>query len=165
MKHLLENASGLHTLIFTNAIARDYLLFINSSAKVYHVWYIMGDIRNEVFFRFRDVTKQNSRASVGTLYREPLGDILVHYDSICKIEKGPRWGICSIIESIRAYFCTHWRFSVCFLVRSHFASLQGIYYFLLLLSNGSMSKTLWTTLYLNNMCWSLFCPTLVLRFC
>ena len=26
----------------------------------------MGDIRNVIFFRFRDVTKQNGRASVGT---------------------------------------------------------------------------------------------------
>ena len=46
-------------------------------------------------------------------------------------------------------FCTLLRFSVCFPVRSHFASLQGIYYFLLLLSNGSMSQMLLTTLYFN----------------
>ena len=50
----------------------------------------MGDIRNAVFFQFRDVTKQNGRTSVGTLYREPLGEILVHYDNGYKIEKGPR---------------------------------------------------------------------------
>ena len=48
----------------------------------------MGNIRNVVFFQFHDVTKQNGRTSVGTLYREPLGEILVHYDSIYKIEKG-----------------------------------------------------------------------------
>jgi len=51
-----------------------------------------------------------------------------------------------------------WRFSVCFPFRSHLASLQGIYCFLLLLSNGFMSKMLRTTLYLNNTCWSLFRP-------
>ena len=49
-------------------------------------------------------------------------------------------------------------FSVCFPVRSHFASLQGIYYFLLLLSNDSMSKTLQTTLYFNTTSLSLFGP-------
>ena len=51
---------------------------------------LMGDVRNVVFFRFRDVTKQNGRANMGTLYREPLEEILVHYDSVYKIEKGPR---------------------------------------------------------------------------
>ena len=50
----------------------------------------MGDIRNVVFFRFCDVTKQNGRASVGTLYSEPLGEIVVHYDSVYKIKKGPK---------------------------------------------------------------------------
>ena len=100
---------------------------------------LMCDFRSVVFFRFRDVTKQNGCASAGTSYREPLGEILVCYDNIYKIEKGPRWGIYSIIESVRVHFCTHWRFSICFPVWSHFASLQGIYY-LFLLSNGSMSK-------------------------
>ena len=38
----------------------------------------------------RDVTKQNGHASVGSLYREPLGEILVHYDNVYKIEKGSR---------------------------------------------------------------------------
>jgi len=33
------------------------------------------------------VLSQNN-ASVGTLYREPLGEILVHYDNVYKIEKG-----------------------------------------------------------------------------
>jgi len=42
----------------------------------------------------------------------------------------------------------------CFPVRSHFASLQGVYYILLLLFNGSMSKTL--TLYTT--CGNLFHP-------
>ena len=50
----------------------------------------MDDIRNDVLFRFRDVTKQNGRTSVGTLYREPLGEILVHYKSGYKIGKGLR---------------------------------------------------------------------------
>ena len=50
----------------------------------------MDDIQNVVFFRFRDVTKQNGRASVGTLYREQLGEILVCYDNVYKIEKGPK---------------------------------------------------------------------------
>jgi len=40
-----------------------------------------GDIWNVVFFRFHDVTKQNGRTSVGALYREPLGEILVRYDN------------------------------------------------------------------------------------
>ena len=51
---------------------------------------IMDDIRNVVFLRIRDVTKQNGHACEGTLYREPLGEIVVHYDDIYKIEKGPR---------------------------------------------------------------------------
>ena len=37
---------------------------------------------------FSDVTKQNGRASVGTLYREVLGEIVFPYDSIYKSEKG-----------------------------------------------------------------------------
>ena len=48
----------------------------------------MSDIRN---VRFRDVTKQNGRDSVRTLYREPLGEIVVRYDNVHKIEKG---GVC-----------------------------------------------------------------------
>ena len=31
-------------------------------------------------------------ASVETLYRTPLGEILAHYDNIYKIEKGLVWG-------------------------------------------------------------------------
>ena len=64
--------------------------------------------------------------------------------------------IYSVIESIWAYFCMHSRFSVCFPVRIYFASLQGVYYFLLLtlLSNGFMPKTLQTTLILYTAYWS-----------
>ena len=58
----------------------------------------MDDIRNNIFWRFYDVTKQNGRDSVGTLYREPLGEVVVHYDSGCVIEKGLRWGMCNIIK-------------------------------------------------------------------
>ena len=50
----------------------------------------MDDIRNVIFLQIHDVTKQNGRNSVGTLYREPLGEIVVHNDNIYKIEKGPR---------------------------------------------------------------------------
>ena len=50
----------------------------------------MDNIRNDVLFRFRDVRKQNGRTSVGTLYREPLGEVVVHYESSYKIEKGLR---------------------------------------------------------------------------
>jgi len=50
----------------------------------------MNDIRNKIFFQLCDVTKQNHCASVGTLYREPLGEILVQYDNVYKIEKGLR---------------------------------------------------------------------------
>ena len=77
-------------------------------------WHVMGVIRNVIFLRFCDVTKQNGRANVGTLYRERFGEILVHYENVYKIKKGPGWGICSIIETIWAYFYTHPRFSVCF---------------------------------------------------
>jgi len=45
----------------------------------------MDDICNVVFLRFRDVTK---RASVRTLYREPLGEIVVYYDNVYKNQKG-----------------------------------------------------------------------------
>ena len=44
----------------------------------------MGDICNVVYFWFHDVTKQNGRTSVGTLYREPLGEVVVCYDNINK---------------------------------------------------------------------------------
>jgi len=47
----------------------------------------MDDIRNVVFLRFRDVTKQNGCASMGTLYREPLGEIVVYYDNVIKNQK------------------------------------------------------------------------------
>jgi len=57
----------------------------------------MDDIRNVVFLQFRDVSKQNDHASVRTLYRKPLGEIVVHYDNIYKNQKGLRY---SIIESI-----------------------------------------------------------------
>ena len=50
----------------------------------------MDNIRNDVLFRFCDVRKQNCRTSVGTLYREPLGEVVVHYESSYKIEKGLR---------------------------------------------------------------------------
>jgi len=73
--------------------------------------------------------KANGCTSVWTLYKEPLGEILVYHNNVYKSEKGPRWGIYSIIKSIWTYFCTHLRFSVCFPVKSHFTSLQGIYYF------------------------------------
>ena len=39
---------------------------------------------------FSDVTKQIGRASVGTLYREVLGEIVFPYDSVYKFEKGRR---------------------------------------------------------------------------
>ena len=58
----------------------------------------MDDIRNDVFWWFRDVTKQNGHASVGTLYKQPLGEVMVRFDSGCIIEKGLRWGMCNIIE-------------------------------------------------------------------
>ena len=45
----------------------------------------MDDICNELS---EDVTTQNGCASVGTLYREPLGEVVVRYDSGCIIEKG-----------------------------------------------------------------------------
>jgi len=49
----------------------------------------MDDIHNVVFC---DVTIQNGHNSVGTFYREPLGEIqlVVYYENIHKIEKGPR---------------------------------------------------------------------------
>jgi len=47
---------------------------------------IMDDIRNVVFM----MSKQNGHACEGTLYKEPLGEIVVHYDNVYKIEKGPR---------------------------------------------------------------------------
>jgi len=50
----------------------------------------MDDICNVVFLRFHDVTKQNGSASVGTLYMEPLGEIVVYYNNVIKIKKG--WG-------------------------------------------------------------------------
>jgi len=50
----------------------------------------IDDIRNVVFLRFRDATKQNGHASVGTLYREPLREIVVCYDNIYKNQKGLR---------------------------------------------------------------------------
>ena len=59
----------------------------------------------------------NGRVSVGTLYRELLGEVVVHYDSGCIIEKGLRWG-----------FCAHLRFLVCFPVRNHLPSSQDVYY-------------------------------------
>ena len=62
----------------------------------------------------------------------------------------------SVIESIWVQFRTHWRFSVYFPVRSHFTSLQGTYYFLLLLSNGCMPKMLWTRFICYTSCWSFF---------
>jgi len=49
---------------------------------------VMDDIHYVIFLRFRDVTKQNGCASVGSLYRELLGEILVHYDNIYKLKKG-----------------------------------------------------------------------------
>ena len=45
---------------------------------------------NVIFLWIHDVTKQNGHACEGTLYREPLGEIVVHCDNVYKIEKGPR---------------------------------------------------------------------------
>jgi len=47
----------------------------------------MDDIHNELS---EDVTTQNGCTSVGTLYREPLGEVVICYDSGCIIEKGLR---------------------------------------------------------------------------
>jgi len=47
----------------------------------------MSDIRNVVFLWFCDVTQQNGRDSVGTLYREPLAEIVVHYNNVYKFQK------------------------------------------------------------------------------
>ena len=58
----------------------------------------MDDIHNDILWWFSDVTKQNGRASVETLYREPLGEVVVRYDSGCIIEKGLRWGMCNVIK-------------------------------------------------------------------
>jgi len=67
----------------------------------------MDDICNVVFLWFRNVIKQNSHASVGTLYGEPLGEIVIYYDNVYKNQKRLRWGAYSIIESIWAYLCMH----------------------------------------------------------
>jgi len=45
------------------------------------------DICNVIFLRICDVTKQNDCAYEGTLYREPLGETVVHYDNVYKILK------------------------------------------------------------------------------
>jgi len=54
----------------------------------------MDDIRNVVFLQIRDATKQDGRACeetlLRTLYREPLGEMVVHYDNVYKTKKGPR---------------------------------------------------------------------------
>jgi len=50
----------------------------------------MDDICNIILLWFRDATKQNGRTSMETLYREPLGEMVVHYDKIYKIDKGLR---------------------------------------------------------------------------
>jgi len=42
----------------------------------------MDNICNVNFLRFHDVTKQNSHVSMGTLYGELLGVIVVRYDNI-----------------------------------------------------------------------------------
>ena len=42
---------------------------------------------------FCDVTKQNGYASVGTLYGEILGEIVLPYDSIYKLQKVKMWHI------------------------------------------------------------------------
>jgi len=47
----------------------------------------MDNIRNVIFLQFCDVTKQNGRTSVGTLYREPLDEIVVYYDNIYQKSK------------------------------------------------------------------------------
>jgi len=47
----------------------------------------MDDIRNVVFLRLCDVTKQNGHDSVGILYREPLGELVVHCDNMYKIKR------------------------------------------------------------------------------
>jgi len=41
----------------------------------------MDDIRNDFFWRFDDVTKQNDHDSVGTLYKEVLGELVIRYRS------------------------------------------------------------------------------------
>ena len=62
------------------------------------------------------------------------------------------WGLCT-----GNYWKRYWFIMIAFIKsKEGQGHWQGIYYFLLLLS--TMSKTLRTTLYLNNTCWSLFCP-------
>jgi len=48
----------------------------------------MDDVCYIIFQRFPDVTKSNGPVSVVILYREPSGEIVVHYDNDYKIEKG-----------------------------------------------------------------------------
>ena len=54
----------------------------------------MDDICKVILLWFRDATKQNGHTSMETLYREPLGEMVVHYDNIYKIDKGPRSSNC-----------------------------------------------------------------------
>jgi len=48
-------------------------------------------------------TKQNDHDSVGTLYKEVLGELVIRYDSIYKFKKGLRWGIYNIMQGKWAY--------------------------------------------------------------
>jgi len=41
-------------------------------------------------YNFLPVSRSHKTKWVGTYYREPLGEIVVHHDNIYKIEKGPR---------------------------------------------------------------------------
>ena len=48
---------------------------------------ICNRFHHDIFWWFCDVTKENSHASIKTLYRELLGEVVFCYDNVYKIEK------------------------------------------------------------------------------
>jgi len=60
------------------------IVWVRQSFTELHICTIMDNTHRVVFLQFHDVTKQNGHTSVGTLYREPLGEIVVYYDNVYK---------------------------------------------------------------------------------
>ena len=113
-----------------------------------------------------DVTKQNGCCSVGILYRDVLGKIVFPYDSVYKIRKRAkvRHIVYNAIQ-ISLVVSESKNFWHAFLIEARFVLSWYVYYFLPLLSHGSMCKNTTDNIHFEYCVLVSKAPTLTRPFC